>query len=81
MIWESCFLKIKKNHNNNKNLFYGYNITQQVECDGWLLINKLALVATSKISSTPSPVKAEHSRYLRAPISLAIASASWGSTK
>jgi hypothetical protein len=31
-----------------------------------------ALVAASKTSSTPSPVRAEHSRYFRAPISCAM---------
>lgn len=32
-------------------------------------VNNAALVAASKTSSTPSPVKDEHSRYFRAPMS------------
>jgi hypothetical protein len=40
-----------------------------------------ALVAASKTSSTPSPLRLEHSRYLRAPMSLAACSPSVGVTK
>lgn len=37
-----------------------------------LKVRRAALVAASKTSSTPSPVKLEHSRYFRAPHACAI---------
>jgi hypothetical protein len=46
-----------------------YKITQQPPPDPLPLSNfsRAALVAASNTSSTPSPVKLEHSRYFRAP--------------
>jgi hypothetical protein len=44
-------------------------------------VSRAALVAASKTSSTPSPVRDEHSRYFRAPISCAISVASRVPTK
>lgn len=44
------------------------------------LVNSAARVAASKTSSTPSPVRLEHSRYFRAPHSCAICSPSLGVT-
>ena len=58
-----------------------YRIIQHVVAGGWLLINRLARVATSNTSSTPSPVRAEHSRQRLAPICRAIVSASCGVIK
>lgn len=46
-------------------------MTQQPPRSPFSNVNKAALVAASNTSSTPSPVKEEHSRYFRAPISRA----------
>ena len=43
-----------------------------------LNVSRAALVAASKTSSTPSPVKLEHSRYFRAPHAWAISAPSLG---
>lgn len=48
-----------------------HRIVQQPRPSPFSKVNRAALVAASKTSSTPSPVKEEHSRYLRAPISRA----------
>jgi hypothetical protein len=45
-----------------------------------LNVNSAALVAASKTSSTPSPVRLEHSRYFRAPHDWAISAPSLGVT-
>lgn len=55
-------------------------MTQHEDFFGWST-RREARVAISKTSSTPSPVKALHSKYFLAPICLAIDSASLGSTK
>ena len=47
-----------------------YRITQHPLPSPFSNMSIDALVAASNTSSTPSPVKLEHSRYLRAPISL-----------
>jgi len=62
-------------------IFPSYKITQQPLPSPFSNVNKAALVAASKTSSTPSPVRLEHSRYLRAPISLATRSPSSSETK
>lgn len=49
-----------------------HKITQQPCPSPFSNVNRAALVAASKTSSTPSPVNDEHSRYFRAPISRAI---------
>lgn len=54
-----------------KNLFF-YNIVQQPPRSPFSKVRRAARVAASKTSSTPSPVREEHSRYFRAPISRAI---------
>ena len=46
-------------------------ITQQPPLSLFSNVSKAALVAASNTSSTPCPVKDEHSRYFRAPISRA----------
>ena len=48
-----------------------YITTQHPPPSPFSIVNKAALVASSRTSSTPSPVKEEHSRYFRAPISCA----------
>ncbi|CAY82515.1 EC1118_1N9_2773p [Saccharomyces cerevisiae EC1118] len=52
-----------------------YKIMQQL-APGSFFISKLVLVATSKTSSTPSPVSALHSMYFLAPTALATCFAS-----
>lgn len=47
---------------------------------GSFFINRLVLVATSKTSSTPSPVNALHSMYFLAPMALATCFASSAGT-
>jgi hypothetical protein len=49
-------------------LHRSYKIMQQPD-SFFSNVNNAARVAASKTSSTPSPVRDEHSRYLRAPIS------------
>lgn len=58
-----------------------HNITQQPPPSLFSNMSNEALVAASNTSSTPSPLRLEHSRYLRAPISLAACSPSAGETK
>lgn len=58
-----------------------YRITQQPPPSLFSNMSNDALVAASNTSSTPSPLRLEHSRYLRAPISLATCSPSAGETK
>jgi len=58
-----------------------HNITQHPGPSFFSNIRREALVAASNTSSTPSPLRLEHSRYFRAPISLAMLSPSWGETK
>ncbi len=48
-----------------------HRMTQHPPRSPFSNVNKAALVAASNTSSTPSPVKDEHSRYFRAPISRA----------
>lgn len=48
-----------------------HKIIQQPPPSPFSNVNRAALVAASKTSSTPSPVRDEHSKYLRAPISRA----------
>ena len=48
-----------------------HKITQHPPLSPFSNVNRAARVAASKTSSTPSPVRDEHSRYLRAPISRA----------
>lgn len=59
----------------------GHRITQQPPPSPFSKVRSAARVAASKTSSTPSPVKDEHSRYFRAPISWAISDASLLPTK
>ena len=58
-----------------------HSITQQPLPSPFSKVSRAALVAASKTSSTPSPVKEEHSRYFRAPISCAMFVATRLSTK
>jgi hypothetical protein len=58
-----------------------HRMTQQPPPSPFSNVRSAALVAASKTSSTPSPVKDEHSRYFRAPISCAISVASRVETK
>jgi hypothetical protein len=60
---------------------FPYNITQHPFPSVFSNMSNDALVAASKTSSTPSPLRLEHSRYLRAPMSLAACSPSVGVTK
>ena len=53
-----------------------YSIKQQPPLSLFSKVKSAALVAASKTSSTPSPVKDEHSKYFLAPISLAALSPS-----
>jgi hypothetical protein len=53
-----------------------YRITQHPLCFLWSPLSKLCLVAASKTSSTPSPVRDEHSRYFFAPMRLRTSSPS-----
>lgn len=55
-----------------------HKMTQQPPPSLFSNMSSDALVAASNTSSTPSPVKLEHSRYLRAPISFAACSPSVG---
>ena len=48
-----------------------HKMTQHPPLSPFSNVRRAARVAASKTSSTPSPVKDEHSRYLRAPISCA----------
>lgn len=57
-----------------------HRMTQQPPSRCFPLCSRAALVAASKTSSTPSPVRLEHSRYLRAPHICAICSPSRGVT-
>lgn len=58
-----------------------HKITQHPLPSPFSKVNSAARVAASKTSSTPSPLKLEHSRYFLAPISLAAASPSCSVTK
>jgi hypothetical protein len=58
-----------------------HKITQQPPPSPFSNVSRAARVAASKTSSTPSPVREEHSRYLRAPISWPISVASRVVTK
>lgn len=58
-----------------------HKITQHPLPSPFSKVNNAARVAASKTSSTPSPLKLEHSRYFLAPISLAAASPSCSVTK
>lgn len=58
-----------------------YRITQHPAPSPFSNVKRAARVAASKTSSTPSPDKLEHSRYLRAPTSLAAVSPSCSVTK
>lgn len=58
-----------------------YSITQHPPPSPFSNVSSAALVAASKTSSTPSPVREEHSRYFRAPISWPISVASRVVTK
>lgn len=53
-----------------------HSITQQPPPSPFSNVNRAALVAASKTSSTPSPLRLEHSRYFLAPTSRAAASPS-----
>src|SRR3569833_820508 len=53
-----------------------HKMTQQPPPSPFSNVSRAARVAASNTSSTPSPVKLEHSRYLRAPISRAATSPS-----
>jgi hypothetical protein len=57
------------------------SITQQPPPSPFSKVSRAARVAASKTSSTPSPVRDEHSRYFRAPMSCAISAASLLPTK
>lgn len=48
-----------------------HRITQHPPRSPFSNVSRAALVAASKTSSTPSPVRDEHSKYFRAPISCA----------
>lgn len=50
---------------------YAHNMTQHPPPSPFSKMSRAARVAASKTSSTPSPLRLEHSRYLRAPISCA----------
>lgn len=58
-----------------------HRITQHPPPSPFSNVNSAARVAASNTSSTPSPLKLEHSRYLRAPTSRATASPSCSVTK
>ena len=58
-----------------------YRITQQPLPSPFSNVNSAARVAASNTSSTPSPLKLEHSRYRLAPTSRAATSPSWGVRK
>lgn len=55
-----------------------YSTTQHPLPSPFSNVKRAARVAASKTSSTPSPLKLEHSRYLLAPTSRAAISPSWG---
>lgn len=57
-----------------------YSTTQQPPPSPFSKVSRAARVAASKTSSTPSPLKLEHSRYRFAPISRAIDSPSCSDT-
>lgn len=57
-----------------------YRTTQQPVVSPFSNVRRAALVAASNTSSTPSPLKLEHSRYRLAPISRATPSPSWAVT-
>lgn len=57
-----------------------YRTTQQPEPSPFSNVKSAARVAASNTSSTPSPLRLEHSRYLLAPTSRAATSPSWGVT-
>jgi len=58
-----------------------YRMIQQPPPSPFSNVSRAALVAASNTSSTPSPVRDEHSRYFLAPISCAISVASRVVTK
>lgn len=58
-----------------------YNTIQHPDPSPFSKVNSAARVAASNTSSTPSPLRLEHSRYLLAEISRATASPSWPETK
>lgn len=58
-----------------------YRMTQHPPPSPFSNVSSAARVAASNTSSTPSPVREEHSRYFRAPMSCAISAASLGPTK
>ena len=63
------------------NLNSRYSMTQHPPPSPFSNVSRAARVAASKTSSTPSPVREEHSRYFRAPISWPISVASRVETK
>ena len=58
-----------------------YSTIQHPDPSPFSNVKSAARVAASNTSSTPSPLRLEHSRYLRAEISRATASPSWPETK
>ena len=58
-----------------------HSMTQHPPPSPFSNVSRAALVAASNTSSTPSPVRDEHSRYFRAPISCPISVASRVVTK
>lgn len=69
IVSEKIFVPSSRTLKLNKGRIRGghYSITQQPPSEFLPLFNKAARVAASNTSSTPSPVRLEHSRYLRAP--------------
>lgn len=80
--------KLKKRENDNKDgrsvtvdiRVSFYHRTMQHEDFRLSKVRRAARVAASKTSSTPSPVREEHSRYLRALICVAVSFPSLGVT-
>ena len=58
-----------------------HEITQHPPLSLFSNVSSAARVAASNTSSTPSPVKEEHSRYFRAPISRAVVVPSFSAVK
>lgn len=64
--------------------FYVRNSSHSITQQGlrrFSKVNKAARVAASKTSSTPSPVREEHSKYFRAPTCAAVSLPSFEETK
>lgn len=77
-----CLLVVPGTSSSNSNPTpHSHSITQHPPLSPFSNVSRAALVAASKTSSTPSPVRDEHSRYFRAPISCAISDASRLPTK